>query len=64
MPSRGCQNQGSTQRKDGSVVRFDDNACVLINKNGEPLGTRISSVVAKEKGFKLQQDCGISSKDF
>lgn len=36
------------RRPDGSVIRFDDNACVLINKNGEPLGTRISSVVAKE----------------
>ncbi|KAK6202257.1 mitochondrial 54S ribosomal protein YmL38/YmL34 [Scheffersomyces amazonensis] len=36
------------RRPDGSVVRFDDNACVLINKNGEPLGTRVSSVVAKE----------------
>lgn len=36
------------RRPDGSVVRFDDNACVLINKNGDPLGTRISSVVAKE----------------
>lgn len=36
------------RRPDGSVVRFDDNACVLINQNGEPLGTRISSVVAKE----------------
>ena len=30
------------QRKDGMVVRFDDNACVLIGKNGEPLGTRIT----------------------
>ncbi len=43
-----------TLRKDGSIVRFDDNACVLINKNGEPLGTRVSSVVArelKEKSF-------------
>lgn len=36
------------RRPDGSVVRFDDNACVLINQNGEPLGSRISSVVAKE----------------
>ncbi|EGW31900.1 uncharacterized protein SPAPADRAFT_60997 [Spathaspora passalidarum NRRL Y-27907] len=36
------------RRPDGSMVKFDDNACVLINKNGEPLGTRISSVVAKE----------------
>ena len=31
------------QRKDGMVVRFDDNACALIGNNGEPLGTRINS---------------------
>lgn len=30
------------QRKDGSVVRFDDNACVLISKAGEPIGTRLN----------------------
>ena len=30
------------QRKDGHVIRFDDNACVLINKNGEPVGTRLT----------------------
>jgi len=30
------------QRKDGSVVKFDDNACVLINKAGEPIGTRLN----------------------
>jgi large subunit ribosomal protein L14 len=30
------------QRPDGSAVRFDDNACVLINKAGDPIGTRIS----------------------
>jgi ribosomal protein L14 len=30
------------QRKDGSVVRFDDNACVLINKTGEPIGSRLN----------------------
>lgn len=36
------------RRADGTTVRFDDNACVLINKNGDPLGTRVSSVVAKE----------------
>ena len=30
------------QRKDGMAVRFDDNACALIGKNGEPLGTRIN----------------------
>lgn len=30
------------QRLDGSVVKFDDNACVLINKSGDPLGTRLN----------------------
>lgn len=30
------------QRKDGMVVKFDDNACALIGKNGEPIGTRIN----------------------
>ena len=33
------------QRKDGMVVRFDDNACALIGKNGEPLGTRINGML-------------------
>lgn len=36
------------QREDGSTIRFDDNACVLINKKDEPIGTRVSSVVARE----------------
>ncbi|KAH3670267.1 hypothetical protein WICMUC_004920 [Wickerhamomyces mucosus] len=40
------------QRSDGTVIRFDDNACVLINKNKEPLGTRISSVVSRELSEK------------
>ena len=32
------------QRKDGSLIRFDDNACVLINKTGDPIGTRLMSM--------------------
>ncbi|CAD0099280.1 unnamed protein product [Aureobasidium mustum] len=32
------------QRPDGSVVKFDDNACVLINKGGEPIGSRLNGV--------------------
>ena len=32
------------QRKDGTVMRFDDNACVLIDEKGEPLGTRIMGI--------------------
>lgn len=33
------------QRPDGSVVKFDDNACVLINKAGEPIGTRLNGML-------------------
>ncbi|PSK51667.1 putative ribosomal protein L14p/L23e [Elsinoe australis] len=36
------------QRKDGSVVKFDDNACVLINKGGEPIGSRMNGIVGRE----------------
>ncbi|KAL9635267.1 MAG: hypothetical protein Q9164_003579 [Protoblastenia rupestris] len=42
------------QRKDGMVVKFDDNACALIGKNGEPLGTRINGVVGAELRNKQQ----------
>jgi ribosomal protein L14 len=38
----------ATQRRDGSVVRFDDNACVLLNKSGDPVGSRINGVVGAE----------------
>ncbi len=35
-------------RKDGTTVRFDDNAAVLITKDGEPRGTRVFGPVARE----------------
>ena len=35
-------------REDGSIVRFDENAAVLINKQGEPIGTRIFGPVTRE----------------
>jgi large subunit ribosomal protein L14 len=35
-------------RQDGSVIRFDTNACVLINKEGQPIGTRIFGPVTRE----------------
>jgi large subunit ribosomal protein L14 len=35
-------------RADGSVIRFDTNACVLINKEGQPIGTRIFGPVTRE----------------
>src|SRR5687768_3287382 len=36
------------QRPDGSYVRFDDNAAVLITDEGEPKGTRIFGPIARE----------------
>lgn len=36
------------KRKDGSVIRFDKNAAVLINQNGDPIGTRIFGPVTRE----------------
>ncbi len=36
------------RRKDGSYVRFDDNAAVLIDNNGDPRATRIFGPVARE----------------
>lgn len=35
-------------RQDGSVIRFDGNACVLINKDNQPIGTRIFGPVTRE----------------
>ena len=36
------------KRKDGSAIRFGDNAVVIIAENGEPAGTRIFGPVARE----------------
>lgn len=36
------------RRRDGSYIRFDTNAAVLINAEGEPIGTRIFGPVARE----------------
>lgn len=36
------------RRKDGSYIRFDDNAVCLIDANGEPRGTRVFGPVARE----------------
>ena len=37
-----------TRRKDGTYIRFDSNAAVLINTEGEPVGTRVFGPVARE----------------
>lgn len=36
------------KRRDGSAIRFDSNAAVLVNNNGEPIGTRIFGPVPRE----------------
>lgn len=36
------------RRPDGSAIRFDRNAAVLVNKQGEPIGTRIFGPVTRE----------------
>ncbi len=44
----------AVRRSDGSVIRFDGNAAVLVNKNEEPIGTRIFGPVVRElrsRGF-------------
>ncbi len=38
----------SARREDGSYIRFDRNACVLVNNSGDPVGTRIFGPVARE----------------
>jgi ribosomal protein L14 len=35
-------------RPDGRTIRFDDNACILLNQKKEPLGTRVLGVVSAE----------------
>ena len=42
------------QRKDGSTIRFDDNAVVIVDNDGNPVGTRVFWPVARElreKGY-------------
>ncbi|HIE95216.1 MAG TPA: 50S ribosomal protein L14, partial [Acidobacteria bacterium] len=36
------------RRRDGSYIRFDHNAAVLVNEQGEPVGTRVFGPVARE----------------
>jgi large subunit ribosomal protein L14 len=37
-----------SRRRDGTYIRFDSNAAVLINDAGEPVGTRVFGPVARE----------------
>lgn len=42
------RTQKETRRRDGSYIRFDENAAVIINKEKEPVGTRIFGPIARE----------------
>ena len=42
------RTKADVKRNDGSVIRFDDNAAVIINKDGNPRGTRVFGPVARE----------------
>jgi len=42
------------RRPDGSLIRFDGNAAVLVNAQGEPIGTRIFGPVTRELRSKNQ----------
>lgn len=42
-------------RKDGTYLRFDDNACVIVNQAGEPRGTRVFGPTARELRVKGYQ---------
>jgi large subunit ribosomal protein L14 len=42
----------SVVRNDGSYIRFDENAAVLLNKQGEPIGNRVFGPVARERRAK------------
>jgi large subunit ribosomal protein L14 len=44
----GVRTTKEVRRKDGSYIRFDENAAVLLNAQGEPRGTRIFGPVARE----------------
>jgi large subunit ribosomal protein L14 len=42
------RTNSAIKRKDGSVIRFDRNAAVIVNKQSEPIGTRIFGPVPRE----------------
>ena len=42
------RTRSGLQRRYGEKIRFDGNACVLLNNNGEPIGTRIFGPVTRE----------------
>ena len=48
VPAVIVRTKKEISRPDGSSIRFDDNSAVVLNKNNEPVGTRIFGPVARE----------------
>ena len=48
LPGAKVKKRHQMSRADGSYIRFDENSAVLINKEREPIGTRIFGPVARE----------------
>jgi large subunit ribosomal protein L14 len=46
------RTRNGVRRKDGSTIKFDSNAVVLLNKQGEPIGTRVFGPVTRELRVK------------
>jgi ribosomal protein L14 len=46
------------RRPDGSVIKFEDNACVLVNKSGDPIGTRLTGQFLQCLSTQLQTQDG------
>ena len=46
------RTKAPVRREDGSYVRFDSNACVIIDENKNPKGTRVFGAVARELRHK------------
>ena len=42
------RTKSQMRREDGSYIKFDDNAAVILNEQGDPAGTRIFGPVARE----------------
>ena len=49
------RTKSPVRRRDGSYLRFDENACVLVNDDGTPKGTRIFGPVARELRLKFMK---------
>lgn len=49
------RTKSPVRRRDGSYLRFDENACVIVNNDGTPKGTRIFGPVARELRQKFMK---------